>query len=184
MPNVQLVNPDPDWEKQARLEADRFRHALGDDPRLVAIHHIGSTSIPGIQAKPTLDLMPEVTSLDLIDERRAQIEAAGYQFWGEYGISNRRFCPRLAPDGQRIANVHCFPQGDGGLTRHLAFRDFLRAHPNQARSYEQVKQRCAALQPDDVNLYNDCKNHWIKTTEGAALRWLRATNPPPISDPA
>lgn len=168
---VELLDHNPQWAQQARQEAARFAAALGDDPRLVTIHHIGSTSIPGIQAKAIIDLAPEVTSLEWLDERRPQIEAAGFEYWGEYGIPRRRFCPQTGGDGWRRVNVHCFLSGDEQLTRHLAFRDYLRAHSEVARVYESVKQESAARHRDDPHAYTDAKGDWIKATEVEALRW-------------
>ena len=83
---VEIVPPDPAWPQRAEEESARFAAAVGE-PGLLAIHHIGSTSVPGLAAKPLLDLMPEVSELAVIDRARAAIEAAGYAFWGEYGIA-------------------------------------------------------------------------------------------------
>ena len=168
---VELLDHDSRWAEQARREAARFAAALGDDARLVAIHHIGSTSIPGIQAKAIIDLAPEVTSLEWLDERRAAIEAAGFEYWGEYGIPRRRFCPHNGGDGWRRVNVHCFLSGDEQLLRHLAFRDYLRAHSEVARDYERVKQESAQRHRDDPHAYTDAKGDWIRATEVAALGW-------------
>ena len=171
---VELLDHDPQWAELARLEGERFTAALGGDPRLIAVHHIGSTSIPGIQAKPILDLLPEVTSLEWLDEMQSQIEAAGYEYWGDYGIPRRRFCPRLGEDGWRRVNLHCFLRGDEQMIRHLAFRDYLREHADVAREYEQVKRDCAARHGHDAHAYTDCKGDWIQATQQAALRWWEA----------
>ena len=171
---VELLDHDPQWPHLARREGERFAAALGGDARLIAVHHIGSTAIPGIQAKPILDLMPEVTSLEWLDKLQAQIEAAGYEYWGDYGIARRRFCPRMGGDGWRQVNVHCFLSGDEQLIRHLAFRDYLREHPIVASEYEQVKRNCAALHSEDAHAYTLCKSDWIQATQQQALRWWEA----------
>lgn len=168
---VELLDHNEDWAAQARREAERFAAALGPDPRLIGIHHIGSTSIPGIQAKPILDLMPEVTSLEWLDEKQPQIEAAGFEYWGDYGIPRRRFCPHTGGDGWRRVNVHCFLSGDEQLIRHLAFRDYLRFHPEVARDYERIKKDCAERYREDPPGYTDCKGGWIQATQAAALEW-------------
>ena len=77
----------------------------------------------------------------------------------------------MTVDGKRPFNVHCYEQTNPEVTRHLAFRDYLRAHPEIAREYEAEKIRAAKLQPDDVLLYNDAKNDWIKAVEKRALAW-------------
>ncbi|MBX3170891.1 MAG: GrpB family protein [Candidatus Eremiobacteraeota bacterium] len=168
---VELLDHRGDWAEQAVREAERFAAALGRDRRLIGIHHIGSTSIPGIQAKPIIDLLPEVTSLEWLDEMQPQIEAAGFEYWGDYGIPRRRFCPQTGGDGWRRVNVHCFLSGDEQLVRHLAFRDYLRAHPEMARDYERIKQACAERYREDAYGYTDCKSAWIQATQAAALEW-------------
>ncbi|MFN8610464.1 MAG: GrpB family protein [Vulcanimicrobiota bacterium] len=180
---VELLEHNPDWAAQAAREAERFAAALGGDPRLLAVHHIGSTSIPGILAKGIIDLMPEVSSVEWLDEMQARLEAAGYQYWGEYGLKGRRFCPRNGPDGWRLANVHCYASGDEGLIRHLAFRDYLRAFPEKARDYERMKKDCAASHPEDAYAYTDCKADWITQAQAEALAWRQAQAVPPHQPP-
>lgn len=167
--DVLLVPPSPSWPEMARREGERFGSLLGDN--LVAMHHVGSTSIPEIWAKPTIDLAPEVRSVEDLDALRPALEAAGYQYWGEYGLPGRRFCPRLDPVKGRVANIHCYASGSPGLHRHLAFRDYLRAHPQVAAEYEREKLRARDLFPYDVWAYNDEKDRWIRRTEAAALQW-------------
>lgn len=172
---VELVPPNDEWPARALAAGQHFAQALGDN--LVAMHHIGSTSIPGIHAKPIIDLLPEVRSLELLDQARTQIEALGYEFWGEYGLPGRRFCPR-SENGKRTTNVHCYQTGAPELGRHLAFRDYLRAHPEKALAYEAEKMRCAALHPDDAYAYTDCKSDWIRAAERAAVEWAQARATP------
>jgi len=165
---VQLVDPRPEWPEKARAESERFRSAIGDS--LVVVHHIGSTSIPGIKAKPTIDLLPVVADLAALDARELSVIALGYEWLGEFGLPGRRFL-RMNRDGRRVFNVHCYEQGNSEITRHLAFRDYLRAYPEIAKAYEAEKIRAAAICPDDVLAYNDQKNAWIKDTERKALQW-------------
>ena len=167
---VTLVPPNPDWSRLALDEAPRFLQAAGD--AVATFHHIGSTSIPGIWAKPVIDLIAEVHSLEKLELRRPAIEAAGYEFWGEYGLPRRRFCPRTE-DGQRLANLHCYQSGDPELLRHLAFRDYLRVHPDLAQQYQNLKQHCCNQHPNDVMAYSACKNDWIRATETTALEWVK-----------
>ena len=161
--------PPRDWAELAQREAESFGRLLGD--ALVRVHHIGSTSIPGIWAKPVIDLIPEVRDISRLDELRPEIEAAGYEFWGEYGLPGRRFCPRIDPFQGRVANVHCYQSGSSEIRRHLAFRDYLRAHPTLATEYEAEKFRARDLHPSNLFAYNDEKNAWIRRVELEALEW-------------
>jgi GrpB-like predicted nucleotidyltransferase (UPF0157 family) len=168
---VEVVDPDPEWANRFSTESDRLAAILGTG--LVRIEHIGSTAIPGIKAKPIVDLMPLVVSIDSVDGLEAEFEKAGYNWYHEYGLPGRRYLNRdnLAA-GKRIANVHIYQADHPEVARHLAFRDYLRANPNLAAEYEAVKVQCAARCAQDVDAYNECKDPWIKPVELAAVTWF------------
>lgn len=167
---VQLLPHDSGWAAQATAEAARFVACLG--PVLIEVHHVGSTAIADIKAKPILDLLPVTADLDALDASRATVEALGYIWWGEYGLAGRRYCTRDDPEtGRRLVQLHCYAVGSPEIDRHVAFRDYLCAHPGIARDYERVKLRCAARYPGDSHAYTECKSAWIKRVETDALRW-------------
>jgi GrpB-like predicted nucleotidyltransferase (UPF0157 family) len=120
---VELQPHTPNWAEAASREIERLAQALGEN--LVAIHHVGSTAIPGISAKPILDLMPVVRELSQLDTCRSAVEALGYEWWGEYGLPGRRYCKLTDPTtGRRKVHLHCFRDGTPEVERHLAFRDY------------------------------------------------------------
>ncbi|MHA1565898.1 MAG: GrpB family protein [Alphaproteobacteria bacterium] len=165
---IQLVPHDPAWAGKARQESGELGDALGRI--LVIVHHIGSTAIPGIRAKPVIDLMPVVANLSELDRLRDSMEALGYQWRGEYGLPGRRYCAKDDPaTGRRLVQLHCYESGSEEIVRHLAFRDYLRAHTELARDYEREKLRCQALYPTSVGAYTDCKSAWITRVETKAL---------------
>lgn len=167
---IELVDYDPTWVRIAERESARLHDALGKV--LVEVHHIGSTSVPGLVAKPIVDLVPVVTDLEALDAKRATVEALGYEWRGELGIAGRRYCVLVdAAAARRVAQLHMFATGADAITRHLDFRDYLRAHPEEARAYEQSKFAARALHPDDVNEYNGAKSDWIRGCERRALAW-------------
>jgi GrpB-like predicted nucleotidyltransferase (UPF0157 family) len=165
---VVLAEYDPAWPQIAAAHVERLR-VLG--PALVAVHHIGSTSVPGLSAKPIIDLMPLVSDLARLDQHRASLEALGYEWHGELGISGRRYCTLTDATGVRIVQLHCFQAGSPQAARHLAFRDYLRAHPDASRAYETEKRRARDRHPNDSHAYSDEKAAWIQTTEATALGW-------------
>ncbi|MBL8591665.1 MAG: GrpB family protein [Devosia sp.] len=168
---VELKPHDRLWAGAVAAEAERLAAALG--PELLAVHHIGSTAIPGIVAKPVLDIVPVVRSLDALDDARAEVEALGYQWWGEYGLAGRRFCTLDDPaTGKRRIHLHCYQQGATAIGRHLAFRDYLVARPELARQYEAVKRRCFGQHPTSSHDYSTCKGDWIRRIEAEALKAL------------
>ncbi len=172
---VELVPHSPLWPKMAEAETRRLRETLGGE--LVTVHHIGSTAIPGIMAKPVVDLIPIVRSIERLDAQEDRVRALGYKWFGEYGLPGRRYCYlKDAATGVRLFQLHCYQEGSPEVPRHLAFRDYLRAHPALAKEYEAEKIRAASVVSDDVNAYNDQKNGWIKRVENDALAWSAAAH--------
>ena len=109
------------------------------------VHHMGSTSVPGLSAKPILDLLLELPTLELLDQRQLALESLGFAYKGEYGISGRRYCVLYSQDASiGYLHLHGFASGHAEIGTHLLFRDFLRAHPGEAARYEKKKVELAA----------------------------------------
>jgi GrpB-like predicted nucleotidyltransferase (UPF0157 family) len=164
----------PTWPSEFEAEAERLRILLGK--KLVAVHHIGSTAVPGLAAKPVIDLLPIVREMMRVDERTAAMELAGYKAWGEYGIAGRRLFTKDR-DGVRTHNVHLFAIGSPEIERHLAFCVYLRAHAEARREYEALKRAVYARHPADIAAYMDGKDVWIKRIEPLAVAWYRQAGP-------
>jgi GrpB-like predicted nucleotidyltransferase (UPF0157 family) len=170
---VELLNHDPAWRESAAAEAQLLLDAMGSC--LLTIHHVGSTAITGIHAKPILDLIPVAMCLTDLDACQVKFEALGYEWWGEYGLPGRRYCTRSdAATGTRLSQLHCYEDGSPEIIRHLAFRDYLREHPSVAAEYDREKARCRTLYPDNSHIYGDCKEAWIRKAEANALVWYQA----------
>jgi len=170
---VELLPHDPGWSHLANAEARLLMGVLG--PNLRIVHHIGSTAIPSIRAKPILDLVPVVSNLAELDKCQGKIEALGYDWWGELGLPGRRYCTKSDPDtGHRTVQLHFYEDGSTEIKRHLAFRNYLRAHPGLAAEYDRLKGECQRRHPDDSHAYGDCKEAWITNAEAIALEWYMA----------
>jgi GrpB-like predicted nucleotidyltransferase (UPF0157 family) len=159
MRKVEVVPHDPNWENEFTIESARVVAALGEN--LIAIHHIGSTSIATIQAKPIIDMLVEVSSIDRVDDRNSHMQALGYECMGEFGISGRRFFRKDNAAGIRTHHLHTFEANSAQVKRHLAFRDYLNAHPETARAYSELKQQLAKQYPTDIEGYMDGKAAFI-----------------------
>jgi GrpB-like predicted nucleotidyltransferase (UPF0157 family) len=163
---VYLEPHDPRWAEEFARESSILANALGNV--LVEIHHIGSTAIPGIEAKPIIDMLAVVGDLRLLDENQAKMEALRYEAMGEFGIPGRRYFRKNNKSGLRTHQIHAFQAGSSQIQRHLDFRDFMRVNPHFAKDYEALKQRLAALYPNDISSYADGKTAFIRDMEARA----------------
>jgi GrpB-like predicted nucleotidyltransferase (UPF0157 family) len=154
---INLVDYDPDWPALYEREAERIRGALGDRARL--LEHAGSTSVPGLAAKPTIDIVLAVP--DSSDESAyvPALEAAGYVLrirepdWYEH---------RLFKGPDTNVNLHVFSEGCEEIDRMLVFRDRLRTNEADRELYERKKRELAALKWEFVQDYADAKTEVVK----------------------
>ncbi len=158
---IQMVPHNPNWRQEFEREAAQITGTLGSDIAVI-MHHMGSTAIPGIYAKPVLDLLLVVRSVDALDEKQSEMEALGYEARGEYGIPGRRFYRRDNSEGDRTHQIHAFEAGSPQIARHLAFRDYMIARPDTAQEYSILKRRLAAEHPNDIEAYMDGKDAFIQ----------------------
>lgn len=173
MQHIIVVDYDPAWEKMFCREAQLLRQALGEN--LIEIHHIGSTAVPGLAAKPIIDIMPVVQSLEQLDLCNPSMEALGYECMGEFGIPGRRYFRKGG--AERTHQIHAFcRESSHEIRRHLAVRDYLRNHPEEAARYGGLKQRLALEYPYDIDGYCDGKDAYVKRLEHNALSWLNQSD--------
>ena len=163
---MEIVEYNPDWPRLFGREAAAIREACGS--RVVEVHHIGSTSVPGLAAKPVLDMMPVAAGPSEAGETVPSMAALGYRCLGEYGIPGRLYFEKHV-DGRDVAHVHMFPLGHPGIRTHLAFRDYLRAHPGAAHDYERLKRELAVRHRNDREAYTDAKAAFIEGVIAAAI---------------
>ena len=163
---VEIARYSTNWPLVFEREAD----AILEDcrPWVAAVHHIGSTSVPGLAAKPVLDVMPVAAGPTEALDAASRMEALGYRFRGENGISGRLYFEKDV-DCRTVAHAHMFPSGHPGIRTHLLFRDYLRTHPDAARDYEQLKRELAAKHRDDREAYTDAKAAFIEGIIAVAM---------------
>ncbi len=166
---VLVVPPNPAWPAAFITAHAEATPAFGKN--LLTLHHIGSTAIPNIHAKPVIDMLAVVQDITRVDPCNPALEQLGYHAKGEFGIPGRRYFYRNDPAGTRTHQIHTFQFDSPDVTRHLAFRDYLRAHPDIAQAYSLLKQKLAADHPQDIEAYMDGKDPFIKETEAKALAW-------------
>ena len=169
--HVRVVLYRPEWPLLFAQEAEKIGKAFGAE--LLAVHHIGSTSVEGLAAKPIIDILAvvrDVYDLSLTDAAQAAFERIGYEYLGEFGIPGRRYYRKGGEN--RTHQIHAFSEEDHwNIDRHLAVRDYLRAHPKEAKLYGDLKQRLAQQFPEDIERYCDGKDAFVKALEKRAYAW-------------
>jgi GrpB-like predicted nucleotidyltransferase (UPF0157 family) len=169
MRKVEVVPHNPQWRSIFHIESQYIANALGKNA--IAIHHIGSTSIETIYAKPIVDILVAVKCLSEVDDRNSAMESLNYQVMGEFGIEGRRFFLKDDRVGIRTHHVHIFEINSAQIKRHLAFRDYMLSHPEAAQEYSNLKQKLAIKYPNNITEYQSGKAEFIKAID-------RQTSPP------
>jgi len=141
--------------------------AFGD--AIAQIHHIGSTSVPGLSAKPTIDLMGVADDLAAIAACDPALEALGYVARGASGITGRLFY-RKDQGGRRTHHLHVFAHGSDHIRRHIGFRNFMAANPKSREAYGTLKERLARKFPTDIHSYMDGKDAFIRDIDQQVAR--------------
>ena len=162
---VEVIPYNPIWASMFMEESARLAWILASE--IVASRHIGSTAIPGILAKPVVDILLEVKEIQIVDSYNDQLIALGYQPRGENGIPGRRYFIKEI-NGVRIYHVHTFQTGNPEIARHINFRDYLIAHPAEAQAYSQLKVELAREYSQDINSYVEGKTDFIRSVDEKA----------------
>lgn len=166
---IEVVPYDSDWPMQFEEEAALIKQIFADN--FVAIHHVGSTAVPGLAAKPTIDIILEVKDIELVNECNYEMEKLGYEAWGEYHIPGRRFF--VKGEAKRTHHVHTFQVGSEDTLRHLYFRDYLKSHPDKAKEYANLKIKLAQQFANDRRGYVQNKQDYVQALEKKAIHWYR-----------
>lgn len=168
---VIIVPYDPEWPGMfAKLEA-AFRGALGDIA--LRIDHIGSTSIPGLDAKPIVDVQISVASLEPVDPFRIPLESLGYVWRSNNPELTKRYF-REKP-GERRTHIHVRRAGSFSEQFPLLFRDYMRAHPDELRPYAEMKYRLAEQYGEDRHGYTIAKGPFVWAAMRKADQWAQDT---------
>ena len=161
---VIIADYDPRWPVLYREEEARILDAIGHI--LVGLEHVGSTSVPGLAAKPIIDIMAGIDSLDNARECIAPLQGIGYEYVPEHeAIMPERRYFRKGPDNARTHHLHMVELDSPFWIRHILFRDYLRTHPEEADHYARLKRELAARYGTDRLGYQDAKDPYITSVE-------------------
>jgi GrpB-like predicted nucleotidyltransferase (UPF0157 family) len=159
---VLVVPYDDAWPRLFEVEADRLRAVLGTNLRV--LEHVGSTSVPGLVAKPVVDLAASVESFDELDV--SAVEALGYRYVERFEeeLPNRRYFTR------GDYHLHVYEQEHDEFMDYVRFRDYLRTHPEDAELYGSLKLRLASEHPEDREAYQEAKAPFVARLVAALRR--------------
>jgi GrpB-like predicted nucleotidyltransferase (UPF0157 family) len=158
-PSIVVREYDPAWPRLFEVLRGRVFDALGEE-LAVAVEHVGSTAVPGLAAKPVVDIDAVVPSAEDVPLAVERLERAGYRHEGDLGVSGREaFRP---PAGVPWHHLYVLPAGGEELLRHLAFRDHLRDHPEEASTYAALKREAARRFGGDRRAYTDAKGEFVE----------------------
>jgi GrpB-like predicted nucleotidyltransferase (UPF0157 family) len=158
---VVIVDYDSRWPALYEEWAGKLVGAF--EPYALSLEHIGSTSVPGLAAKPVIDICVMLNLYPLPAEAVAAVEVLGLTHKGEYGIEGRHYFSS-ALELQPQVHIHAYSPGNEEWTAHLLFRDYLRAHPEAAREYEALKRDLAARYTTPREIYTDGKTDFVTET--------------------
>ena len=154
---IEVVDHDPRWAETFKHERGRLSEVLGELAK--AIEHVGSTAVPGLAAKPILDIMVGVERTPLPERTLIALGVLGYQYRGDSGVPGKQYF-RTNP---RTRHLHVVEFGSDDWVRTLAFRDYLRAHPAAVHAYEALKRDLARRHRDNRNRYLEGKASFIQS---------------------
>ncbi|WP_325167372.1 GrpB family protein [Staphylococcus xylosus] len=168
MMEIEVQHYQKQWPILFEIEQSNIKAILNEE--VIKIHHIGSTAVENLKAKPIIDMLVVVTNIEKIDDYNELFMNLGYISLGENGITGRRFFKK--GENPRTHHMHIFQQDKiYEINRHIAVRDYLRKHDVIAREYENLKEQLAQQFPDDRQSYCDGKDSFMKKLEQDALTW-------------
>jgi GrpB-like predicted nucleotidyltransferase (UPF0157 family)/GNAT superfamily N-acetyltransferase len=158
---------DSNWPNLFQNVSDQIKKIWGND--FIILHHIGSTAIPGLMAKPIIDILGVIKNLNEITQlRNNQLIDLGFDSKGAFGIEDRSYYSRKT---YIATHLHIFPENHFQIKKHFLFRDYLKAHPNAVSLYQNKKIELLNQFPDDANSYQSGKNELITELTRLAYLW-------------
>lgn len=157
MRTIVIVDYDSAWPEI--FERLRAKIQAAVDDAALSIEHVGSTAVPGLAAKPVIDIDVVVADRERVVTAIERLATIGYVHRGNLGIEGREAFS--IPAGVPAHHLYVCPQGNLALRNHLAVRNFLRAKPDTARAYGALKKRLAAMFPDDIDKYIAGKTEFL-----------------------
>jgi GrpB-like predicted nucleotidyltransferase (UPF0157 family) len=156
---IEVLDYNPGWPREFEKISSRLQPVLALGA--IAIEHVGSTSVPGLAAKPIIDFDLVIPSMQVFEAVRYALAQLGYRYDGNKGAPGRESFSYSDIQGLMQHHLYVCPQGSPELMRHLKFRDYLRTHSRARTAYGDLKKRAAAHHPHDIDAYLEEKGVFI-----------------------
>ena len=169
-----VVDYDPTWPELFKKYSEQVRQALGAN--LLEIHHFGSTSIPGMFAKPNIDIYALVKSLDGVRDSYDAMRSAGFTSRGDYSSIGEEYFTLDTAEGERVASIHVFEGSDEIFNNYRNFRDYLTENPQERDRYIELKKELYKKFKNDYPSYDAGKRHLIEELKAKANQWAETRN--------
>ena len=157
---VAVLTYDEQWKQDFLMIKDELITALGQ--LAMRIDHVGSTSVKGLSAKPIIDIDVVIKDYTVLEEVVSALGAIGYRHEGNLGITGREAFKYDGKEHLRKHHLYVCPEDSPELKRHIAFRDYLRTHPDAVREYSRIKEEGAKRYPYDIERYIEHKSPFIE----------------------
>ncbi|MBQ8954753.1 MAG: GrpB family protein [Clostridia bacterium] len=158
--HVVVLPYDEAWKQHCLAIKAELQDALG--ALALRIEHVGSTAVPGLSAKPIIDIDVVIRDYSGFEAAASALREIGYQHQGDLGIAGREAFKYEGKEHLQKHHLYVCPQDSAELKRHIAFRDYLRSHPEAVREYSRIKEEGAALYPYDIDKYIEHKSPLIE----------------------
>lgn len=156
---VKLERHNPKWREDFEVQKKLLAKILGDN--LIGIHHIGSTAISNISAKPIIDIAVEINNFSALDQLDNKLKEKGFIYRSMHDKPGYRLYIKGGKD-YRSCHIHFYEKGSETLQNDLHFRDYLVNHPETAKKYDELKQNLADKYPNDRKKYTEGKKGFIE----------------------
>ena len=161
----EIVAYSPQWAGIFESERTAILERCG--PWVMEVHHVGSTSVPGLATKPILDIMPVVANPNDGESAVGPMTTLGYRYRGEHELPGRFYFDKIV-GGRTVVHCHMYPQDHSDVRKLVAFRDRLRTHRKTTFEYERLKRELALKYRNNREAYTDAKGAFIKETTASA----------------
>ena len=163
-----LSEYDPNWISKFNSIKELLLKVFGD--KALKIEHVGSTSVQGMKAKPLIDVLVIVEKLELFEKEKELMIEAGYE-WHYYPDPEGLVFSKFGPDGEKLEDIQICEESSPWVRQFIVVRDYLRAHPEKAKEYSELKQKNIELHPNDYSAYRDAKAPFLEQLKQEAYLW-------------